>query len=120
LAGSVAHDSHNIIAVGTNDDDIINAVNKVIDMQGGLAACSGSESRALQLEIAGLMTNNDGREVANQYNELENFAKKMGSKLRAPFMSLSFMALLVIPELKIGDKGLFDVSSFSFTPLFVK
>jgi adenine deaminase len=120
LAGSVAHDSHNIIAVGTNDDDIINAVNKVIGMQGGLAACSGSESRELQLEIAGLMTNNDGREVANQYNELENFAKKMGSKLRAPFMSLSFMALLVIPELKIGDKGLFDVSSFSFTPLFVK
>jgi adenine deaminase len=120
LAGSVAHDSHNIIAVGTNDDDLLNSINQVIDMQGGLAAFSGSENLSLQLEIAGLMTNNDGRIVANKYNEIEKFAKKLGSKLRSPFMSLSFMALLVIPELKIGDKGLFDVSRFSFTPLFVK
>jgi adenine deaminase len=120
LAGSVAHDSHNVIAVGTNDEDIENAINKVIDMKGGLAAFSGGQNMSLQLEIAGLMTNRDGRVVAGEYNDIENFAKSLGSKLRAPFMSLSFMALLVIPELKIGDKGLFDVANFSFTSLFVK
>ncbi|MGF1584501.1 MAG: adenine deaminase [Bacteroidales bacterium] len=120
LAGSVAHDSHNVIAVGTNDEDIENAINKVIDMKGGLAAFSDDQNMSLQLEIAGLMTNRDGRVVAGEYSDIENFAKSLGSKLRAPFMSLSFMALLVIPELKIGDKGLFDVANFSFTSLFVK
>ncbi|MFO7924445.1 MAG: adenine deaminase [Bacteroidales bacterium] len=120
MAGSVAHDSHNIVAVGVEDKYIVEAVNSVIDMQGGLVAVSDFGKKFLQLEIAGLMTNNEGEEVARSYKLLDKYVKKMGSGLSAPFMSLSFMALLVIPELKIGDKGLFDVNEFSFTPLFIK
>lgn len=120
IAGSVAHDSHNIIAVGLRDEDITKAVNVVIEMKGGLAAVSSGEIIKMPLEIGGLMTNLDGHEVSRKYQELDNYAKILGSPLRAPFMSLSFMALLVIPELKIGDKGLFDVNKFGFTSLFVK
>lgn len=120
IAGSVAHDSHNIIAIGVNDDDISSAVNLVMEMGGGLAAVSGHEKMKLQLEIGGLMTARDGYDVAREYKEIDRFAKRLGSTLHAPFMSMSFMALLVIPELKIGDKGLFNVNNFSFTPLFVK
>ncbi len=120
IAGSVAHDSHNIIAVGINDNEITEAVNTILDMGGGLVAVSAGNKMKLKLEIAGLMTNISGAEVAWKYMEIDNYAKMLGSKLSAPFMSLSFMALLVIPELKIGDRGLFDVNEYSFTTVFVK
>jgi adenine deaminase len=119
IAGSVAHDSHNIIAVGVDDNDIAIVINKVLDMQGGLAAFDSGILKAIGLEIAGLMTNRDGMEVASRYREIEDFAKSLGSRLSSPFMTMSFMALLVIPELKIGDRGLFDVNNFNFTPVFV-
>lgn len=120
IAGSVSHDSHNIIAVGVNDDQIVDAVNTILDMGGGLAAVDSGVRIKLQLEIAGLMTNQSGKSVADRYRRIDEFAKDLGSGLTAPFMSLSFMSLLVIPELKLGDRGLFDVNDFSFTSLFVK
>jgi adenine deaminase len=119
IAGSVAHDSHNIIAIGVDDSEIALAINSILEMQGGLAAVDSETRKELRLEIAGLMTNRDGMDVASEYREIENFAKSLGSKLSSPFMTMSFMALLVIPELKIGDKGLFDVNNFNFTPVFV-
>jgi adenine deaminase len=118
IAGSIAHDSHNIIAVGIEDDFIVRAINTVIRMQGGLSVSSSKKNISMQLEIGGLMTSKDGIEVARKYQELDFAAKQLGSALTAPFMSLSFMALLVIPELKIGDRGLFDVNKFNFTSLF--
>ncbi len=118
IAGSVAHDNHNIIAVGVDDDDLVKSINKVIEMQGGLAVTSGKITKKLQLEIAGLMSNMDGEEVALRYLELDNYAKNLGSSLSAPFMTLSFMSLLVIPELKICNNGLFDVNQFKITSLF--
>ncbi len=119
IAGSIAHDSHNIVAVGSNDSDLVNAINKVIENQGGIAACSNSEIHDLKLNVGGIMSNEYGFHVAKKYETLDNLSKSYGSKLRAPFMTLSFMALLVIPELKIGDKGLFDVLKFDYTSLFV-
>lgn len=118
IAGSVAHDNHNIIAVGVDDDDLVKSINIVIEMQGGLAVTSGEITKKLQLEIAGLMSNMDGEEVALRYLELDNYAKYLGSSLSAPFMTLSFMSLLVIPELKICNNGLFDVNQFKITSLF--
>lgn len=120
IAGSIAHDSHNIIAIGTNDQDIVNAINKVIDNTGGIVAISGKQYKDLKLDVAGLMSTGEAEDVAKQYHEVHNMAKEFGSKLTAPFMTMAFMALLVIPELKIGDKGLFDVSKFDFTSLFVE
>ncbi len=120
IASSVAHDSHNIVAVGTDDTLIAEAVNTVLDMGGGLTAISSGKKLKLKLEIAGLMTNQEGDSIARKYKELDEFAKEIGSRLTAPFMSLSFMSLLVIPELKISDKGLFDVNKFSFTSMFVE
>jgi adenine deaminase len=113
MASSVAHDSHNIVAVGATDEDLVNAINKVIENQGGLAVCDGSECLDLKLEIAGLMTSSSGEIVASQYELLDKKAKELGSQLKAPFMTLSFMPLLVIPRFKIGDKFLFDGDSFS-------
>jgi len=118
IASSVAHDSHNIVAVGTNDDDITKAINKVIENKGGVVAISKKGSKVLALPVAGLMSNNDAKEVAVKYRSIDKMAHEMGSTLRAPFMTLSFMALLVIPNLKLSDKGLFDGNNFSFTPLF--
>ncbi|MCK5169048.1 MAG: adenine deaminase, partial [Bacteroidales bacterium] len=115
IAGSIAHDSHNIIAIGTNDNEIVNAINKVIENTGGIVACNGNEAKYLKLNVAGLMSTGEAEEVASKYHEVHIMAKEMGSKLTAPFMTMAFMALLVIPELKIGDKGLFDVSKFDFT-----
>ena len=120
IAGSIAHDSHNIIAIGTNDHDIVNAINRVIDNTGGIVAVSGILYKDLKLDVAGLMSTGEAEDVAKQYHEVHNMAKKFGSKLTAPFMTMAFMALLVIPELKIGDKGLFDVSKFDFTSLFIE
>jgi adenine deaminase len=120
LASSVAHDSHNIVAVGVSDQDIVDAVNRIIDEKGGLAVSADSESHVLPLPIAGLMSNADAAQVVKQYTDLAFIAKQeYGSPLRAPFMTLSFMALLVIPELKLSDLGLFDGSTFQFTDVAV-
>ncbi len=120
LASSIAHDSHNIIAVGVGDEDIVNAINAVVETKGGLAVSRQGESFTLPLPVAGLMTNDPAEIVAGKYHRLENIAKEMGSPLCAPFMALSFLSLLVIPELKLGDRGLFDVTKFEFTGLFVE
>jgi len=118
IAGSVAHDSHNIIAVGVDDVDIVSSINKVIEMEGGIVAISGREKYTLPLPVAGLMSDQPGEIVAEKYKTLNQKPKEWGCTLNAPFMTLSFMALLVIPELKIGDKGLFDGKEFKLTRLF--
>ena len=118
LASSVAHDSHNIVAVGVTDKDILHAVNLLIEHTGGVTAYCNTEMVAVPLPVAGLMSNEDGYEVAAAYQNADALAKRLGSKLYAPFMTLAFMALLVIPELKLGDKGLFDVSRFAITSVY--
>lgn len=122
IASSVAHDSHNIIAVGASDIAIITAINEVIMHKGGLAVTSGNAKviTVLPLPLAGLISPEPIEVVAQQYSDCDRLAKILGCPLRAPFMTLSFMALPVIPELKLTDKGLFDVKSFSHTGLFVK
>jgi len=117
IASCVAHDSHNIIAVGCSDEEICAAVNLLIENKGGLAAVDGNVKKVLALPVAGIMTNKDGYSVAREYAEIDQFAKDLGSPLGAPYMTLSFMALLVIPELKLSDKGLFDVQAFKFVSL---
>jgi len=119
LAQSVAHDSHNIIAVGVKDTDILKAINEVIKDKGGIVAVSKDEIYSLSLPVAGLMSDENGEVVAEKYKVINSKPKEWGSKLHSPFMTLSFMALLVIPELKIGDKGLFDGKNFKLTSLFV-
>ncbi len=115
LASSVAHDSHNIVAVGVDDESLCRAVNLVIAEQGGLSAVGLGQELVLGLPVAGLMSNGDGYEIADAYTRLDQFTKKeLGSTLASPFMTLSFMALLVIPHLKLSDKGLFDGDGFGF------
>jgi len=115
IASSVAHDSHNIVAVGIDDENICKAVNLVIGQQGGVSAVDDDKEMVLALPVAGLMSNEDGYKVADSYTAIDKIVKeKLGSTLAAPFMTLSFMALLVIPHLKLSDKGLFDGDSFSF------
>ena len=111
----MGHDSHNIIAVGTNDASLCQAVNLIIQAQGGIAAVGPGVEKILPLPVAGIMSPADGYEVATAYSELDALAKKLGSTLASPFMTLSFMALLVIPALKLSDKGLFDGEKFAFT-----
>ncbi len=118
LASTVAHDSHNIIVVGTNDTDISAAVNALIDVKGGVVALSGDDKELLPLPVAGLMSDKDANHVGKQYSVVDKKAKEFGSTLSAPFMTLSFMALLVIPSLKLSDKGLFDGDKFEFVDLF--
>lgn len=118
IATSVAHDSHNIITIGCSDSEICNAINEIVEHKGGLCYVKDKDYYTLPLEFAGLMTQTDANEVAEIYEKLNSVIKANGSKLTAPFMTLSFMALLVIPKLKLGDKGLFDVSKFEFTDLF--
>jgi len=118
IASSVAHDSHNIVAVGANDIDLVNAVNEIISNKGGLSISENENTFSLKLEIGGLMTNKEANYVAQKYHELDTKAKQMGSRLRAPFMTLSFMSLLVIPEIKISDKYLFDSLRFKAIPVF--
>jgi adenine deaminase len=114
IASSVAHDSHNIVAVGVDDESLMKAVNAVIAAKGGLSAVSKSKELVLPLPIGGLMSNLDGYQVAKAYTALDKMAKEdLGGTLGSPFMTLSFMALLVIPQLKLSDKGLFDVDTFS-------
>ena len=115
IAGSVAHDSHNVLVVGADDNAMAAAVNAVVAERGGLVAVDGDHVEVLPLPVAGLMSLDPVREVAARYLQLDAMAKAMGSPLRAPFMTLSFMALLVIPALKLSDRGLFDGSTFSFT-----
>ena len=117
IASSVAHDSHNVIVVGADDEAMKVAANAVISSQGGLSAFDGHETSLLPLPVAGLMTIADGFEVAKSYIELDNFSKTMGATLASPYMTLSFMALLVIPSLKISDLGLFDGEKFEFVAL---
>lgn len=112
IASSVAHDSHNIIAVGTDDESLAAAINAVIAEQGGISVVNGADTAVLPLPVAGLMSNLDGYTVAAQYSALDKAAKALGSRLASPFMTLSFMALLVIPHLKLSDLGLFDGDKF--------
>ena len=119
IAGSIAHDSHNVIAVGVDDDDIVKAINSVIETKGGIVAVDKDDITKLDLPIAGLITNENAYDVAEKYKAINRKPKEWGSTLHAPFMTLSFMALLVIPELKIGDKGLFDGKKFELTSLYV-
>jgi adenine deaminase len=115
LASSVAHDSHNIVAVGVDDESICKAVNLIIQKRGGVSAVNENTEMILPLPVAGLMSAEDGYKVASDYTAIDHFAKQeLGSPLAAPFMTLSFMALLVIPHLKLSDKGLFDGDHFSF------
>ncbi len=114
IASSVAHDSHNIIVVGVDDESITKVVNLIIEHKGGIAAVDNDREMILPLPVAGLMSPDDGFEVAEKYKALDNMAKSLGSNLSSPFMTLSFMALLVIPELKLSDKGLFDGINFDF------
>ena len=119
LASCVAHDSHNIIAVGVSDVDIVKAINLVIESKGGVSLANGSEQKILPLPVAGIMTNKGGYETAEAYEKLDLRAKNLGVTLDAPYMTMSFCALLVIPELKLSDKGLFDGNKFEFTSLEV-
>ncbi len=117
IASTVAHDSHNIIAVGASDTDMVEAVNLLVESRGGIAFVNGAKKHVLPLPVAGLMSADDGYEVAAAYEKIDALAKSLGSSLKAPFMTLSFMALLVIPELKLSDEGLFDGGKFAFTEL---
>ena len=117
IASSVAHDSHNIICVGVDPASICRAVNRVIDHRGGIAVAAPGRLESLPLPVAGIISDRDGRWVGDRYAALDRQARALGSPLGAPFMTLSFMALLVIPELKLSDQGLFDGRRFRFVGL---
>ena len=118
MASTVAHDSHNLICIGTSDEDMVRVINSLVDNNGGIAVTDGLNLDVLPLPVAGLMGNTDGYEVAAKYEAINHKARALGGSLQAPFMTLSFMALLVIPELKLSDQGLFDGTKFAFTTLF--
>ncbi|MGN6567914.1 MAG: adenine deaminase [Flavipsychrobacter sp.] len=120
LASTVAHDCHNIIAIGVDDASICAAVNELIESKGGIAVASNAtDIDCMPLQVGGLMSTEDGYKVASQYAILDAKAKELGTQLKAPFMTLSFMALLVIPNLKLSDKGLFNGQKFEFTSITV-
>lgn len=119
IASCIAHDSHNMIAVGCSDEAICAAINLLIEHRGGIAVVQGDRREILPLPVAGIMSHEDGYVVAKQYAHMDVRAKELGSSLSAPFMTLSFMALLVIPELKLSDKGLFDGEHFTLIPLHI-
>jgi adenine deaminase len=120
IASSVGHDSHNIIAVGTTDEMICKAVNLLIENKGGICAVTKTQEKVVALPVAGIMSDQPAEIIGKAYAQLDQMAKEMGSQLKAPYMTLSFMALLVIPSLKLSDKGLFDGTKFQFTSLEVK
>ena len=120
IASSVGHDSHNIIAVGIDDKSICQAVNLIIAAKGGISAVSEDQEEILPLPVGGIMSASDGYEVAAAYTRIDRLAKEMGATLNSPFMTLSFMALLVIPDLKLSDKGLFNGQRFEFEEVFVE
>lgn len=117
IASSVGHDSHNIIAVGVSDEAICKAVNLIIENKGGICAVSDTDQKIVSLPVAGIMSDKNAETIGHAYAELDTFAKQLGTTLNAPYMTLSFMALLVIPALKLSDKGLFDGGKFEFTSL---
>ncbi|HRP01055.1 MAG TPA: adenine deaminase [Candidatus Kapabacteria bacterium] len=119
IASSVAHDSHNIIAIGTSDEELCRAVNTIIQSKGGLCATNGDTISMVELPIAGLMSKENIQETAHKYIEINKYTKAMGSKLYSPFMTASFMALLVIPSIKLSDKGLFNAEQFEFIDLII-
>ncbi len=120
LASSVAHDSHNIIVVGTTDKEMCKAVNLIIKNRGGICAIGPDDEKSLALPVAGIMSDKDGWETGRLYQDIDGMSKILGCTLKAPFMTLSFMALLVIPDLKLSDKGLFSGSTFEFVDLQLK
>ena len=120
IASSVGHDSHNIVAAGRDDRQIVRAVNAVIKAGGGIALVLGESVHVLPLPVGGLMAAENGEQVAEMYRKMDRLAKEAGSKLPAPFMTLSFLILLVIRSLKLSDKGLFDGENFRFVDLFVE
>jgi adenine deaminase len=120
LASSVAHDSHNIIVVGTNDEDMTTAAVQIVKMQGGLVvAAEGEVLATVPLPIAGLMSEKSAKELRVEVENIEKAARDAGCTVSTPFMAMSFLALPVIPRLKLTDKGLVDVKKFGFVPLFV-
>ena len=119
IASTVAHDSHNIISVGVSDEDIVSAINLLIESKGGISCVNKKEKIHLPLPVGGIMSNNDAFKTARDYERIDKKVKTLGTKLKSPLMTLSFMALLVIPELKLSDKGLFDGNQFSFTSVFI-
>ncbi len=119
IASSVAHDCHNIVVVGTSDEEICKAVNLIIKNSGGICAVNGGDEKILGLPVGGIISDKDGWETGKLYQEIDAMAKELGSTLKAPFMTLSFMALLVIPDLKLSDKGLFSGKAFQFVGLEV-
>ena len=119
FASSVAHDSHNIIAVGADDVSICRAANRVVEMKGGLVVCDEHNCSDIPLEIGGIMSDVPCGTMADKYKKLTDIVQHMGCKLKSPFMTLSFMALLVIPELKLSDRGLFDGNKFEFVSLYI-
>jgi adenine deaminase len=119
FASSIAHDSHNIISVGTNDKDIVSSINEIVRLKGGLAVSDRGNIKLIKLNIGGIMTNRSCDKIATDYTNLNHLVNSLGCTMKAPFMTLSFMALLVIPDLKIGDRGLFDVKKFEPVSLFV-
>ena len=120
IASSVGHDSHNIIAIGVSDEAICKAVNLIIENKGGVCAVTKTTEKVVALPVAGIMSDQPAEIIGKAYAALDAMAKEMGSTLRAPYMSLSFMALLVIPSLKLSDKGLFDGNTFKFTSLEIE
>ncbi|ELR73506.1 Adenine deaminase [Fulvivirga imtechensis AK7] len=118
IASSVGHDSHNIICVGVDDHSMARAVNMIVEAKGGVSAVNSDALEILPLPVAGIMSERDGYEIAKKYKTIDKIAKKMGSKLDSPYMTLSFMALLVIPSLKLSDKGLFEGNRFEFVNVF--
>lgn len=117
LASSVAHDSHNIVIIGCDDESMAVATNMIIENKGGFAVCDNDIRTCLPLPVAGIMTNDDAFKVAEDYLKIKNLAKNLGSPLSDPFMTMGFMALLVIPKLKLSDKGLFDCEKFELINL---
>jgi len=120
IASTVAHDSHNIICVGCDDKSMSEAINKLIATEGGISIYDGTKLHSMPLPIAGLMSTESAEVVGEAYSSLDKLAKSLGSRLSAPFMTLSFMALLVIPELKLSDEGLFDGRNFAFSTVEVE
>jgi adenine deaminase len=117
IASSVAHDCHNIVVIGTSDEEICSAVNLIIENKGGVCAVNGNQKKNLALPVAGIMSAKNGWKAGKEYQEIDAMTKDLGCTLRAPFMTLSFMALLVIPDLKLSDKGLFSGNKFEFVDL---
>jgi adenine deaminase len=118
ISSTVAHDSHNIIAIGADDESLLKVINLLIESKGGIALTNMDKSLHLPLPVGGIMSDQDGWKVAIDYKNIDKATKDFGCKLKAPFMTLSFMALLVIPELKLSDQGLFDGKNFQFTKVF--